>query len=134
VTVEFVAIDDEQEIEPSELERSLYPVIPEGIRIPAMLTRLDPRSLVERPRETLMAMAAPSCIETGHPAVDAYGAAEAGLVTLAATQRGLDPDGILDEARREVTECEQGILALAGQLAAHGWVDAPTLDPRAGPS
>ena len=71
-----------------------------------MLTRLDPRSLVERPRETLVAMAAPSCIATGHPAADAYAAAEASLVTLAATERGLDPDEILDSAKAEVTAVE----------------------------
>ena len=109
-------------------------MLPEGIRIPATLTRLDPRSLVERPRETLVAMAAPSCIATGHPAADAYAAAEASLVTLAATERGLNPDEILDSAKAEATAVEQQVLALAGQLAAHGWVDAPTLDRRAGPS
>lgn len=134
IAVEFVAIDDWQTVEASTLEAVLYPILQPGTPIPALITRLDPRSLQRQVREVLVAMAAPSCVVTGYPHIDAYSAIEAKIATEYAALRKLDGDEILERAKSEVEAVEQEVLTIAAQLAAHGWVDAPTLDRRAGPS
>ena len=121
--VEFVAIDEEQEIEVTKIEASLYPLIRAGMKVPAMCTRLDERSLRREPRKVLISMAAPSCVQTGHKLVDEYAAVEACIAVERARVLGFDPEEILDQAKQSVERVEGQILGLAGRLAKTGWVD-----------
>ena len=121
--VQFVAIDEDQEIEVTPLEAALYPVIRAGMKIPAMCTRLDPKSLRSSPKEVLVAMVAPSCVHTGHRQVDNYAALEALLAVQMMEVKGFDKDEILDRAHRSVSSSEEKVLSLARQLAETGWVD-----------
>lgn len=121
--VEFVAIDEDQEIEVTRLEAALYPVIRAGMKVPAMCTRLDPKSLRRAPKRVLVAMVAPSCVHTGHRQVDNYAALEALIAVQAMEIKGFDRDEILDWAKRSVEASQETILHLATQLAETGWVD-----------
>jgi hypothetical protein len=123
--VEFVAIDEEQEIEVTAEEAALYPVIHPGMKIPALGTRLSPGTLRRHPVRVLTAMVAPSCVSTGYPHVDSYAAVEACIGVESAKARGFDPDMILDRAKRtvELLPVQKQILHLAGWLALAGWVD-----------
>ena len=126
--VEFVSIDDEHEVEVSRAEVALYPmVLKPGMMIPATITRLDPREIQRHREEVLVAMVAPSCVQTGHRLIDDYAAIEAMIAKQRASLWKLDTDRIFDRAKTTVESVEQEILALAAQLAEHGWVDAPTL-------
>jgi hypothetical protein len=82
---------------------------------------------MRRRQDVLIAMAAPSCVVTGFRPIDDYAAVEALIARQRAEAWKLDPFEILDEAKRRVEATEQSILAIAEQLAAHGWVDAPEL-------
>jgi len=123
--VEFVAIDEAKEIEVTKLEASLYPLIKAGMKIPALATRLDERSLRTAPRAVLVSMVAPSCVVTGMPQVDEYAAIEATIGAERAKRLDLDPDEILDEAKLVVSKgvVQDRVLALATDLAKSGWVD-----------
>ena len=121
--VQFVAIDEDQEIEVTRLEAQLYPVIRAGMKIPAMATRLDEKSLRAAPKKVLVAMVAPSCVHTGHRQVDNYAALEALLAVQMMEVKGFDKDEILDWALRSIERSEEKILSLARQLAETGWVD-----------
>ena len=121
----FVAIDAEQEIEVTKTEASLYPLIKAGMKIPAVCTRLDDRDITRSPKKVLTAMAAPSCVRTGHRVVDEYAAVESCIAVERARALDLDPDEILDWAQRTVSRppVQDHILALAARLAQTGWVD-----------
>jgi hypothetical protein len=132
--VEFVAIDEQREVEATSLEAALYPIVRAGMKIPATITRLDPRALQRNREEVLVAMAAPSCVETGFLPIDEYAAVEAFVVRQWTERWALDTAWVLDRAKRTVESVEPQILAIAAQLAEHGWVDAPTLDLPSQPS
>jgi hypothetical protein len=93
------------------------------MKIPAQVCRLDERALRDTPKEVLVAMAAPSCVKTGEPRVDAYAAIEASIARENALLRELDTDEIFDLAKAEVERTEEDILRIAHQLAESGWVD-----------
>ena len=122
---EFVAIDAEQEIALTRMEASLYPMLRAGDLVPAVATRLGDDALRHEPKKVLVAMAAPSCVKTGHRIVDEYAAVEACIATERARTTGHDPDEILDWAKTEVElpAVQDMILELARQLAKTGWVD-----------
>jgi len=123
--VEFVAIDENREIEVTELEATLYPVIKAGMKVPAICTRLDPEAIRRKPFDVMAAMVAPSCVQTGNTPVDDYAATEAFIAVRLMKARGMDPDGVLDRALRIVRKVavQDRILDLAKQLTATGWVD-----------
>ena len=123
--VEFVAIDDGQEVEVAAHEVTVYPLIRLGMKIPAICTRLDSQSLQREAKKVLVAMTAPSCVKTGHPQIDEYSAVVACMATERARRRGFEPDEILDWAKQEmeIRRVKDHVLTLAGELAALGWVD-----------
>ena len=122
---EFVAIDAEQEIALTREEASLYPMLREGDMVPAVATRLGDTALRKYPNRVLIAMAAPSCVKTGHKIVDEYAAVEACIAVERAKVLDGDKLGILDRAKEEVERpwVQDKILDLARQLAKTGWVD-----------
>jgi hypothetical protein len=123
--VEFVAIDDEREVEVTKLEATLYPIIKAGMKVPATLTRLGEKSLRDEPINVMVAMVAPSCVHTGHRQIDDYAAMESFIAVQLMQQRGIDSGGVLDRALRVVqkTVVQDHVLELAELLAATGWVD-----------
>jgi energy-converting hydrogenase Eha subunit G len=130
--VEFTSIDDVQEIEITREEAQLYPQIRAGMKVPALCTRLDPKSLRTEPKKVMVAMVAPSCLTTGHPDVDTYAEMESCIAVRVCKLRGLDPDEICDWAKREMDRpsTQEMLLRLAGQLTLHGYVDLSGLNRR----
>ena len=121
--VHYCSIDDTKEVELSELEVRLYPMLPVGTRVPAVLTKLDDGELDRAPKRTLVAMVAPSCIETGDDQIDTYAALEATIGVRMAKSLGLDSDQILDWAKREVERYEADIIRYAERLAWEGRIE-----------
>lgn len=123
--VEFTSIDDVQEIEVTREEALLYPQVRAGMKVPALCTRLHPRSLRSMPMRVLTAMVAPSCMVTGHPDVDTYAEMESCIAVRVCKLRGFDPDEVCDWAKQEMDRpsTQEMLLRLAGQLTLHGWVD-----------
>jgi len=123
--VEFVAIDDSKEVEVTALEAQLYPVIKAGMKVPAMVTRLDPTTLRRWPQKVFTAMVAPSCVTTGHTQIDDYAAMESFIAVRLMRAREIDADAVLDRALRVVkkTTVQDKVLELASALAETGWVD-----------
>lgn len=123
--VEFVAIDENREVEVTKLEATLYPIIKAGMKIPAQVTRLDPKSLRDEPINVMVAMVAPSCVTTGHPQIDDYAAMESFIAVRLMRAQGIDADAVLDRALREVkkTAVQDHVLELAELLSQTGWVD-----------
>jgi hypothetical protein len=123
--VEFVAIDEDREVTVTKLEAALYPIIRTGMKIPALCTRLDERSLRDSPEKVLVAMAAPSCVLTGHRQVDDYAGMESFIAVRLMKAKGIDPDEVLDLALRTVEQpvVQDRVLELANGLAETGWVD-----------
>ena len=107
------------------MEASLYPLLRPGDKVPAVATRLSEDALRHQPKQVLIAMAAPSCVKTGHAIVDEYAAVEACIASERAKVTGHDPDEILDRAKAVVdgVQVQDRILELATQLAKTGWVD-----------
>jgi len=125
--VEFVAIDENREIEVTALEAALYPLIKAGMKIPAMATRLDAKDLRREPVKVFVAMVAPSCVETGHPEIDDYAGIESFIAVRQMKARDIAPGPVLDEAKLAVEQphIQDKILEIANRLAETGWVDAP---------
>jgi len=88
-----------------------------------IVTRLDDAELERAPKRTLVAMVAPSCIETGHDQIDTYASFEATVGVRMAKAMDIDPDFILDWAKREVIRTEDLILRYAERLATEGRID-----------
>lgn len=123
--VEFTSIDDQQEIEITAEEAQLYPQIRAGMKVPAICTRLHPKSLRLAPKRVMVAMLAPSNLTTGHPDVDTYADVESAIAVRVCKIRGFDPDEVCDWAKREMDRpsTQEMLLRITKQLTLSGWVD-----------
>jgi hypothetical protein len=97
--------------------------IPEGGLVPGAGCMLADDCLdhgVEQIERVLVAMAAPSCIKTGDPAMDLYAYVEANIAVGYGEKHGLDKARILNWAHDEVRLGEGAILDLADRLETEG--------------
>jgi hypothetical protein len=94
--------------------------IPEGTPVPGTGCMLEDDCLEQDLEGVLVAMIAPSCIQTDDPAMDAYAEIETTLALVMGDKHGLDPDELLDRAHEAVIETEDEILRIADLLEERG--------------
>jgi hypothetical protein len=95
----------------------------EGIRFQAAVKLTDEELDLERDRrDILVAMAAPSFLDTYDRDVDAYAELEARLAYQLAARNGIDPTDIYDDAATLVSDHFPEVYDLADRLAAEGRV------------
>jgi hypothetical protein len=81
---------------------------------------LEEDCLARDTQSVLVAMCAPSCVQTGDRATDYYSLLEASLALAYGQRHGLDPDWILSLAHQAVLVCEEQILYIADRLEQEG--------------
>lgn len=87
--------------------------IPAGTIMPGSVCLLEEDCLEEDEEGVLVAMIAPTFVETGDPKIDNYAALEAAIACMYASKHGHNPDWLLHLARASVEACVEEVGRIA---------------------